>query len=41
MWWGTLQGPKSPPDYIVRLISENDSIEIKFKILQDPRMEGM
>ena len=41
MWWGTLQGPKSPPgNYIVRLISENDSIEIKFKILQDPRMEG-
>ena len=41
MWWGTLQGPKSPPgDYTVRLISENDSTEINFKILKDPRMEG-
>ena len=41
MWWGTLRGPKSPPgDYSVRLISESDSLEINFKILKDPRMEG-
>ena len=41
LWWGTLQGPKSPPGkYIARLSSESDSVEIPFEILLDPRTEG-
>ncbi|GAB5416735.1 MAG: hypothetical protein Crog4KO_22240 [Crocinitomicaceae bacterium] len=41
MWWGTLQGPKAPPGtYTARLISENDSSEVEFEILLDPRTEG-
>jgi len=41
MWWGTLQGPKAPPgNYTVRLICNDDSTEVTFQILQDPRMEG-
>jgi photosystem II stability/assembly factor-like uncharacterized protein len=41
MWWGTLQGPKAPPgNYTARLISENDSVDVSFEILLDPRTEG-
>ena len=41
MWWGTLQGPKAPPgNYTARLVGENDSSEVQFEILLDPRTEG-
>lgn len=41
MWWGTLRGPKSPPGtYTARLIVENDSMDVPFEILLDPRSEG-
>ncbi|MDX1350353.1 MAG: glycosyl hydrolase, partial [Putridiphycobacter sp.] len=41
MWWGTLDGPVAPPgQYKARLICENDSVEINFEILMDPRTEG-
>ncbi len=41
MWWGTLNGPTAPPGaYTARLVSEEDSTEITFELLQDPRAEG-
>ncbi len=41
MWWGTLNGPMSPPGkYTVRLVVDNDSTEIQFELLLDPRTEG-
>jgi hypothetical protein len=41
MWWGTLRGPKAPPGtYTARLIAGQDSMDVAFKILLDPRSEG-
>ncbi|MDX2360752.1 MAG: glycosyl hydrolase [Crocinitomicaceae bacterium] len=41
MWWGTLSGPEAPPgDYTAELIQGEDTVEVSFEILLDPRMEG-
>jgi hypothetical protein len=41
MWWGTLQGPTAPPgNYTARLIADDDSLDVQFEILLDPRIEG-
>ncbi|MCH2229502.1 MAG: glycosyl hydrolase [Crocinitomicaceae bacterium] len=41
MWWGTLNGPKCPPgNYTAQLKVGEDSVNVEFEILLDPRIEG-
>jgi hypothetical protein len=41
MWWGTLNGPTAPPAmYTAQLIVEQDTVEVPFELLLDPRSEG-
>lgn len=41
MWWGTLSGPEAAPgNYTAVLRQGEDSVEVSFEILLDPRMEG-
>ena len=41
LWWGNMNGPKARPgNYRARIIYDNDSMEVDFKVLIDPTSEG-